>query len=286
MIAEAMARAAAPNDPRTARTTRKEQMSEKNKQTSTLAKADAEPAPPPFPSPSFYEEIVAPVMAALEQFSAAMPPLDNLAVTQDFITRKRRVPAPFVTHAVAAMLVELELQNVKSLNTAQAFDDKRCLGARDALYWEGGKFTNAAYENLGGVGFLVKQQRNYHVWAEMKLFLNPYALVPLPPLLVDAFGGRVLGVWSRSIDQSFVLRVVGTVTVTACRKTALRPGFGFRGHSFVSPYKPIDRVHVRTPTLSPGIHQPRTCSRTHSRLRTGRLGDRHLKIPRRRSRHL
>jgi hypothetical protein len=129
MTAAAMARAAAPTDPRTARKTRKDQMTEKNKQSAALATAETEPAPGPFPSASFYDEIVAPVMAALEQFSVAIPPLDNLAVTQDFIKRKRRVPAPFVTHAVSAILVELELQNVKSLNTAQAFDDKRCLDA-------------------------------------------------------------------------------------------------------------------------------------------------------------
>ncbi len=127
MTAAAMARAAAPTDPRTARKTRKDQMTEKNKQSAALATADTEPVPGPFPAASFYEAIVAPVMAALEQFSVAIPPLDNLAVTQDFIKRKRRVPAPFVTHAVSAILVEIELQNVKSLNTAQAFDDKRCL---------------------------------------------------------------------------------------------------------------------------------------------------------------
>jgi hypothetical protein len=64
--------------------------------------------------------------------------------------------------------------------------------ARDALYWENGKFTDQSYENLGGVGFLVKQQKNYRAWCEMKLFLNPYARVSLPSSLVSAFEGCVL----------------------------------------------------------------------------------------------
>lgn len=64
--------------------------------------------------------------------------------------------------------------------------------ARDALYWDDGKFTSNAYENLGGVGFLAKQQRNERAWAEMRLFLNPYALMPLPATFVQTFEGCVL----------------------------------------------------------------------------------------------
>ena len=64
--------------------------------------------------------------------------------------------------------------------------------ARDSLYWEGGKFTDSRYENLGGVGFVVKQQQNGRAWAEMKLFLNSHTRVPLPALFVQAFGGCVL----------------------------------------------------------------------------------------------
>ena len=66
------------------------------------------------------------------------------------------------------------------------------LWARDALYWEGGKFTDPTYENLGGVGFLIKQQENYRAWSEMRLFLNPHARVPLPSGLVETFDGCVL----------------------------------------------------------------------------------------------
>ena len=102
-------------------------MTDKTKQTRSLATADAEPAPAS--SPTFYADLAAPVVAALEQFMAAIPPLDTLAVTQDFIKRKRRVPAPFVTHAVSAVVADPELQNVKSLNTAQALDDKLCVDA-------------------------------------------------------------------------------------------------------------------------------------------------------------
>jgi hypothetical protein len=64
--------------------------------------------------------------------------------------------------------------------------------ARDALYWDDGKFNTKAYTNLGGVGFLVKQQQNDRVWAEMRLFLNPHALVPLPDSIVQVFNGCVL----------------------------------------------------------------------------------------------
>jgi hypothetical protein len=63
------------------------------------------------------------------------------------------------------------------------------LWAGDALYWDKGKFSDNTYENLAGVGFLVKQQKNYRTWSEMKLFLNPHARVPLPPLIVGVFGG-------------------------------------------------------------------------------------------------
>lgn len=64
--------------------------------------------------------------------------------------------------------------------------------ARDALYWDGGMFTTNAYENLGGVGFLVKQQGDERAWAEMCLFLNQHALRPLPGAFVTAFGGCAL----------------------------------------------------------------------------------------------
>jgi len=63
---------------------------------------------------------------------------------------------------------------------------------RQALYWSDGKFTTPRYENLGGVGFLVKRQRGERAWAEMKLFLNTHAVVPLPRPLVAAFDGTVL----------------------------------------------------------------------------------------------
>lgn len=63
---------------------------------------------------------------------------------------------------------------------------------RDALYRDDGKFTTGAYESLGGVGFLVKQQRDERAWAEMRLFLNQHALRPLPTAFVTTFDGCVL----------------------------------------------------------------------------------------------
>jgi hypothetical protein len=64
--------------------------------------------------------------------------------------------------------------------------------ARQALYWDDGKFTSSVCENLGGVGFLVKEEDYDHAWCEMLLYLNPYALQLLPPSLVATFNGRVL----------------------------------------------------------------------------------------------
>jgi hypothetical protein len=104
-------------------------MTEKSKQHQGVSQAVDEPPPVPAPSPTFYADLAAAVIAALDQFKAQMPPADNLAVSKDFIKKKRRVPAPFVTDAVSAILGEAELQNVKSLNIAQALDDKLCLDA-------------------------------------------------------------------------------------------------------------------------------------------------------------
>jgi hypothetical protein len=102
-------------------------MSAKNIQTPSASPAAVEPAPVPTPSSIVYADIAAPLQSALEQFNAALPPLDNPSMTKEFITRKRRVPAPLVTHAVSAILVEPELQNMKSLNIPQMLDDKQCL---------------------------------------------------------------------------------------------------------------------------------------------------------------
>jgi hypothetical protein len=102
-------------------------MSAKTTHTPSASPAAVEPAPVPTPSPIVYADIAAPLQSAIEQFNAALPPLDNLSMTKEFITRKRRVPAPLVTHAVSAILVEPELQNMKSLNIAQMLDDKQCL---------------------------------------------------------------------------------------------------------------------------------------------------------------
>ncbi|MDP9191551.1 MAG: hypothetical protein M3P06_07595 [Acidobacteriota bacterium] len=66
------------------------------------------------------------------------------------------------------------------------------LAARNALYWDDGKFTDRRYENLAGVGFLEKKQSSDTVWSEMKLFLNPYAGTPLPESIIAAFGGVML----------------------------------------------------------------------------------------------
>jgi hypothetical protein len=102
-------------------------MSDKSKQTAAAVAVVMEPAP--IPSLTFYAELVAPLAIALELFKAGIPPLDNLTVTKDFIKKKRRVPAPFVSDAVSAVLIEADLQNVRTINTAQALDDQACLDA-------------------------------------------------------------------------------------------------------------------------------------------------------------
>lgn len=62
--------------------------------------------------------------------------------------------------------------------------------AYTALYDQDGKFIDHRCENLGGVGFLTRQQRSNRTG--MKLFLNPHALSPLPATLVRTFRGRVV----------------------------------------------------------------------------------------------
>jgi hypothetical protein len=99
------------------------------KQIPSVGAPAEEPPPSSFPPPTFYAELAAAVISALDQFNAAMPPLDPLTVSEKFIRRKRRVPAPFVTDAVGALLVESELQNVRTLNAAQLVDDKLCIEA-------------------------------------------------------------------------------------------------------------------------------------------------------------
>jgi hypothetical protein len=98
------------------------------KQNPSVATAVEEP-PVSFPPPTFYAELAANLVNALDQFLAAMPPLDALTVSEKFIKRKRRVPAPFVADAVSAILTDSELQNVRTLNAAQAVDDQLCLEA-------------------------------------------------------------------------------------------------------------------------------------------------------------
>ncbi|HUP63066.1 MAG TPA: hypothetical protein VNA69_21925 [Thermoanaerobaculia bacterium] len=66
------------------------------------------------------------------------------------------------------------------------------LWARQALYWDDGKFTNADHELLGGVGFAVKKETSQRTWYEMLLYLNPHATTQLPGTFVSAFGGRSL----------------------------------------------------------------------------------------------
>jgi hypothetical protein len=99
------------------------------KQNPSVATAAEEPPPVSFPPPAFYAELAAALVTALDNFMAAMPPLDALTVSEKFIRRKRRVPVPFVADAVSAILIESELQNVKTLNAAQAVDDQLCLEA-------------------------------------------------------------------------------------------------------------------------------------------------------------
>jgi hypothetical protein len=58
----------------------------------------------------------------------------------------------------------------------------------------GGYFTNASKENLGGVGFFWVKNNLVEVWYEMKLFLNPHALplVALPEQFARAFNASDL----------------------------------------------------------------------------------------------
>jgi hypothetical protein len=57
-----------------------------------------------------------------------------------------------------------------------------------ALYSDGGKFVDTRYENLGGIGIVVKQQTYDRAWCEMQLFVNPFARMQLPREFLKVFG--------------------------------------------------------------------------------------------------
>jgi hypothetical protein len=83
------------------------------------------PEPPPAPSTTRYSELANTLLAALDQFSAAMPQLGETAVTRAFVRRKRAVPAEFRDGALGAVLIHPELQGIKALDLTQSMDDRQ-----------------------------------------------------------------------------------------------------------------------------------------------------------------
>jgi hypothetical protein len=55
-----------------------------------------------------------------------------------------------------------------------------------------GRFANARYARIGGIGFFWVKNNGKEIWYEMKLFLNPYCLetVRLPESFIKAFHGK------------------------------------------------------------------------------------------------
>ena len=95
--------------------------------------ADIEPAPVPNPSSTFYSEMVAVLIAAVDHLIQSIPEFDTPVVTTEFVERKRRLSPLFVSRAVNALLVNPELQEVKPLNAAQTIDDKQFIDAFEPL---------------------------------------------------------------------------------------------------------------------------------------------------------
>ncbi|HYK00715.1 MAG TPA: hypothetical protein VE974_03105 [Thermoanaerobaculia bacterium] len=63
-------------------------------------------------SAAAFSELASTLIAAISRVSAAVPAFDDARVTKDFIARKLRVPAPFVTEAVSALVVAAELRDM------------------------------------------------------------------------------------------------------------------------------------------------------------------------------
>lgn len=86
---------------------------------------------------------------------------------------------------VPSLLVVADDLFMSLINGAQQF-------ANMALYdmKSDGYFTNAKYENLGGIGIFSVRSSNTEIWYEMKLFLNPYAKgCALPEDITKGFHG-------------------------------------------------------------------------------------------------
>jgi hypothetical protein len=88
-----------------------------------------EPVPMVSPSPTFYSELATTLITAIDQFTSSVPDFNNPIVTEDFVTKKRRIRPEFVTEAVSALLVHSELHNIKQLNAVEALDDKQYVDA-------------------------------------------------------------------------------------------------------------------------------------------------------------
>ena len=95
----------------------------------TTVTAPLEATPMVSPSPTFYSELANTLIAAIDQFTGAIPEFDNPIVSEEFVIKKRRIRAEFITEAVSALLVHTELQNMKHLNALEALDDKQYIDA-------------------------------------------------------------------------------------------------------------------------------------------------------------
>jgi hypothetical protein len=89
----------------------------------------AQPVPLVTPSPTLYGELATGLITDLDQFSANVPGFDDETVTTDFVRRKQRISPEFINRAVGALFGDGELLAVKSLNAAEAMDDKQYIDA-------------------------------------------------------------------------------------------------------------------------------------------------------------
>jgi DNA-binding protein H-NS len=82
----------------------------------------------PYSSPSFWE-LANTLIGAIDKVSAAVPTFEDSRVSREFVERKLRVPASFVTEAVSALLVEPELRSVNTLSSDRTLLRKQYIDA-------------------------------------------------------------------------------------------------------------------------------------------------------------
>ena len=129
-----------------------------------------ETEPMPTPSPTFYSQLAANLIAALDQVTAAVPNFEDGVTTKDFVSKKRRVPPAFIVDAISALKVNGDLHNVKALNVLEAMDDSQYVEAFEPVI----RHLQAA---LAGLEFSVAGRKARLAATAQKIYAISKALV-------------------------------------------------------------------------------------------------------------